>query len=66
VDIFASVVREVGSLEDTTKLRDAFRAIDEFPGLMGNLTFDDQGNPNLAHSLLEFNGEKFVPLASDK
>lgn len=66
VDIFASVVQEVGSLQDTTKLRDAFRAIDGFPGLMGDLTFDDEGNPNLAHALLEFDGEKFVPLAQDE
>jgi len=62
VDIFTSVLSEVGSLDDTTKLRDAFRAIEGFPGLMGNLTFDEEGNPNLAHSLLSFDGEKFVPL----
>lgn len=62
VDIFASILREVGSLGDTEQLRDAFREIADFPGLMGNLTFDDQGNPNLVHALLEFDGEKFIPL----
>ncbi len=62
VDILIKAIREVGNETDTEAIRDALYATQDYEGVFGKLSFDENGDVNITHSLFEFDGEEFIPL----
>ena len=62
IDILVKVLREVGNETDTEAIRDALYATQDYEGVFGTLSFDENGDVNITHSLFEFDGEEFIPM----
>lgn len=62
VNILVQVLHQVKDPQDTEAIKSALEQIKNFPGLMGSLTFDQNGDVNITHLLLKWDGEKLVPL----
>jgi branched-chain amino acid transport system substrate-binding protein len=65
MDILVKVLSSVEDVTDTESIRDALYATQDYEGVFGNISFDENGDVNIYHSLFEFDGEKLVPLASN-
>ncbi|HEY5714074.1 MAG TPA: ABC transporter substrate-binding protein [Candidatus Gracilibacteria bacterium] len=62
VEVLAKVLREVADVNDTKAIRDGLYATQGFnEGIIKNLSFDQNGDANVAYSLVKFNGETFAP-----
>jgi branched-chain amino acid transport system substrate-binding protein len=63
-NILKQVLQEVGDETNTEAIRDAIYAIQEYDGLSGILSFDENGEVNLSYSLVVFDGDtdSFVPV----
>ncbi len=66
MDILAKVFTSVDDVTDSDAIRDALYATQNYEGVFGNISFDQNGDVNIYHSLFQFDGEKLVPLATDK
>ncbi|MCF7905761.1 ABC transporter substrate-binding protein [Candidatus Gracilibacteria bacterium] len=62
INVIAHVLRKGIDPIDTESIRDALYNLDDFEGMHGPVHFDKNGDVGLTHSLLRFDGEKFVPL----
>ncbi|MCF7812276.1 ABC transporter substrate-binding protein [Candidatus Gracilibacteria bacterium] len=60
--IIAQVLQEVDDPNDTKAIRDALYNTQNFSGLFGTYSFDENGDVNISHQLLSFDGENFIPL----
>ena len=56
-NILKEVLQEVGDETNTKAIRDAIYAIQEYDGLSGILSFDENGEVNLSYSLVVFDGD---------
>lgn len=62
INVLAKVLKEVKDETNTEAIRDALYATQDYDGVFGKLSFDENGDVNITYSLFEFNGETFVPL----
>lgn len=62
IDIMKSVFNQATDISDSEEIRDLLYNVNDFPGIYGSLSFDENGDVNITHSLFKFDGEKFVPL----
>ncbi|MCF7812274.1 ABC transporter substrate-binding protein [Candidatus Gracilibacteria bacterium] len=61
-DILMQTLQKIDDPTNTKKIRDEFYAMKNFPGIFGDLNFDENGDVNITYSLFKFDGEKFVLL----
>ncbi len=62
INVIAHVLKKVKDPTDTEVIRDALYNLDDFEGMHGPVKFDKNGDVGLTHTLIQFDGEKFVPL----
>ncbi|MCF7918224.1 ABC transporter substrate-binding protein [Candidatus Gracilibacteria bacterium] len=60
LNILKNIVEQVGTDQDTEKLKNALYD-GVFQGLYGTITFDEFGESTLTHQLFSFDGEKYIP-----
>ncbi|MCF7830991.1 ABC transporter substrate-binding protein [Candidatus Gracilibacteria bacterium] len=61
INVLAHVLGKVDDITDTKAIRDALYELNDFEGMHGPLTFDENGDVGLTHTLLQFDGKKFSP-----
>jgi branched-chain amino acid transport system substrate-binding protein len=62
IDMMKMAFTEASDPMNAEEIRDIFYNMKDFPGIYGPLSFDENGDVNITHSLFSFDGEKFVPL----
>ncbi len=62
INVIAHVLKKGIDPSDTKNIRDALYALNDFEGMHGPVHFDGNGDVGLTHTLLQFDGEQFVPL----
>jgi len=66
INILVSILKELDDPTDTIAIRDALCAIQNYDGYSGIVAFDENSDVRGAHTLFQFDGEKFVPLPLDQ
>lgn len=61
INILIDVLSEIDNEFDTRAIRDAIYAVQDYQGLSGDLSFDENGEVGLVYSLVVFDGHTFVP-----
>lgn len=62
LNIIAKVLNQVDDPTNSEAIRDALYRVRDYDGVFGTLSFDENGDVNIYHSLFKFDGEEFVPL----
>ncbi|MCF7830990.1 ABC transporter substrate-binding protein [Candidatus Gracilibacteria bacterium] len=63
INILIHALSQVENISDTESIRDELYAIKDFPGLLGKVSMDENGDVNITYTLFEFNGEEFIPIS---
>lgn len=62
IDILAEVLKNVDDVNSTEEIRDKLHTVKNWRGASGIFSIDKNGDIDLTHTLIKFNGEEFAPL----
>ncbi|MCF7918227.1 ABC transporter substrate-binding protein [Candidatus Gracilibacteria bacterium] len=66
IDVMKYVLEQATDPTNAEEIRDILYATKDFPGIYGSLSFDENGDVNITHSLFKFDGEKFIPVSDEQ